>query len=369
MCNKNYKCDPELIEYFIRIASIPGLSGEESHVARFIQSELRDMGYTPYEDDAATFTGGYTGNIICKINDGGDMVLMAHMDTARSTEGLVPVYGEDRLTSDGKSVLGVDDRVGVACLLYALKSAIKNKMPLRDFTLLFTTHEETTLGGSQAVNLNGTAKMGVVFDSRHRPGCYVSASSGAIAFRVRVHGKAAHSGIAPEKGIDAITITANAISSLKMGRINEHTTANIGTIHGGSAVNVVPDLTEIIGEVRSTDPHYAEEYAAVISNAFENAASEIGGSAEFFYHWDFRPYHIPPESEVMKRLTVAMQRVALTPEPVFSWGGSDANSLNAKGILTVNVGTGAENPHSNDEYILYEDLQKTFELAQAMMTV
>lgn len=352
-----------LIEIFLQVIRINALSANEKPLADFINSFLSEIGYKVEFDDSAKFTNSNTGNLICKVGSGGDFVLTAHMDTARPTENVKPVIREDRITSSGDTVLGVDNREGVAVLLYTLERIALDKIPVKDFTVAFTTCEETTLFGSKYLGLNGNIKKGFVFDSGYRPGSFIYSACGAIGFNLKIFGRASHSGIAPEKGINSLLIASNAITKLPLGRIDEETTMNIGTLKSGSAVNVIPELTEMVGEVRSFNLDKAEKYFRQLVNTFEDESNKLNARIEYDYFWDFKPYTIKENSDVYKGIVKAITKVGLVPNPKISLGGSDANSLNANGIESVNIGIGAQNPHSNDEFVYIEDLIKSAEIA------
>lgn len=348
---------------FLDLITIDGVSGNEKRVADYIIRFLTELGLTPFTDNSAALTGCNTGNVICKIHGGGDFVVLSHMDTARPTKDVKPIFLEDRITSDGTTVLGVDDRAGMSAILFAVKTAITSNIPIRPCTLAFTTCEETTLYGSQNLMLDTNIKSGFVFDSYLPTGAFVNESCGAVTLFITIYGKASHSGISPEKGINAIQIATEALSKFPFGRINEDTTANIGIIRGGTATNVVPEKVELEGEIRSKDPVIVERQAATVKRNFEEAAARYGGKVDVDIRWDFKPYHISTQDTEYKRLQEVMNRLGLEAKPCTSWGGSDANSLNAKGIKTINLGTGAQNPHSNEEFILLEDLENSAKIA------
>lgn len=349
----------ELIKLFIQLASIDGVSGAEGEVTQFIFSYLSNLGFNPYIDNF--------GNLICKINNGGDYVLLSHMDTVKSTKDLKAIITNGKITSDGKTILGADNRAGIATILYALKKVITNKDELNNFTLAFTTCEETTLNGSRNISLDKNIRMGFVFDSSHRPGNFIYASPGLKSFNIKVNGKAAHSGINPEKGINSILVTSKAISNLKLGRIDNETTLNIGLIKGGSALNVVPELTIVEGEVRSFNINKIENILENILQVFGESAKQLNAKIEFSSAWGFKPFKISEDSEVYKKILKILKNLNLQANPEVSFGGSDANSLNAKGINAINIGIGAQNPHSNDEFILIEDLYTTADVAYSLM--
>lgn len=352
-----------LIDIFLEVARINALSGNEKPVADFIKSFLSRYNYKVEEDNSRDNTQSNTGNLICKIGTGGDFLLSSHMDTARPTENIKPIITENKITSSGDTVLGVDNRAGVAVLLYTLEHIAKENLPVKDFTIVFTTCEETTLFGSKYLGINGSIKKGFVFDSGYRPGNFIYSACGAIGFKIKIFGKAAHSGIAPEKGINSLQIAARAISRLPLGRIDEKTTMNIGTMKSGSAVNVVPEITEIEGEVRSFDLQKAESYLNDMINLLNEEVEKEQAKIEINHYWDFMPYTIPEFADVYQATIKALTKVGLNPTPKISLGGSDANSLNGRGVQSVNLGIGAQNPHSNDEFIFIEDLIKSAEIA------
>lgn len=352
-----------LTEIFLRVIKINAVSGSEKPLADYIYSFLTKLNYPVEFDNAAEHTNSNTNNIICKVGTGGNFLFSSHMDTARPTENVKPIISDDRITSSGDTVLGVDNRVGVAVLLFVLEQIRRKSLKVKDFTVVFTTSEETTLFGSKYLGVNGNIKKGFVFDSGYRPGNFIYSSCGAIGFTVKILGKASHSGISPEEGINSILLASKVISQLPLGRIDEETTMNIGSIHGGSAVNVVPEKVELVGEVRSFNPQKAERQFDEMIKLFNDEAEKMQAKIEYDYFWDFKPYTINKTEEVYEEITTAIKNVGLKPTPKISLGGSDANSLNERGIKSINIGIGAQNPHSNEEFVFIEDLNKTAEIA------
>ncbi|MCX8056012.1 MAG: M20/M25/M40 family metallo-hydrolase [Ignavibacteria bacterium] len=357
----------EIKDLFISLAKIEGLSKNERNVNEFIKNFLTNYGLPVFEDNANSIDGGNSGNLICKINGGGDFVLLAHMDTVSSTAQLNPVIENGKITTDGNSILGADNRAGITAILYALKKSIEKNNSLKPFTIAFTICEETTLSGSKNIELDDKIKMGFVFDSHLDPGNFIIKSPGALMFTISVKGKPAHAGIEPEKGINAIECSAKSIARIKQGRIDEETTLNFGKIMGGKATNVVPSLVNIEGEIRSFKIEKVETQFEIVNKIFQEEADKIGCSINIESQWDFKPYRINPESEVYQRINRAIRAIGLEPKEAFSFGGSDANSLNARGIQAVNIGIGAKNPHSNKEYILIEHLIQASKIAYQLM--
>ena len=367
--NRKAGADPRIIEIFQEVAVIPALSGKERSMADYIHNFVSRLGLNSYEDNTFTHWNGDAGNILCPVAGGGDFIMTAHMDTPRPTVDTKVIVDDEKITSDGTTALGVDNRAGVTILLYTLEKIVKENIPTRGFTIAFTTCEETTLDGSMNIPLRKEVEMAFVFDSSMRPGNFVCESCGAVAFKATFLGKASHSGIAPEKGINAIVAAAKAISSIPIGRVDDTTTVNVGMIHGGEAVNVVPAQATIDGEIRSMDLQIVEDLAKKVQASFETAAQEVGAGLEFTARWDFTPYHIQPADRVFQEISRAIEKAGLQPNPYVSWGGSDANSFNRRGIKSVNIGIGAQNPHANSEFIYLEDLQKSAEIALEVVRI
>jgi tripeptide aminopeptidase len=360
--------DPRLIEIFLEIARIEGVSGNERAVADYLRHALERLGMQVREDDARLATGGNCGNLIARAGHGGDLALMAHMDTARSSGRSKAIVHADRITSDGTTVLGVDDRAGVAMLVRAAEQALVHGRGRRDFTMGFTVCEETSLEGGRSIRFDPAVAMAALFDSSQRPGSFICRSYGCRTLLVTVRGRASHSGIAPERGISAIAVAAKAIAALPLGRIDDETTANVGRIRGGSAINVVPEEAVVEAEVRSLQVARVDDVAAGFRARFEEEAARAGASVEVRSEWDFEPYAVDEGGELYRRVAGAIRAVGLEPVPRVSAGGSDANSLNARGLPAINLGIGAQNPHGNDEFILLEDLGKGAAIASALIS-
>lgn len=360
--------DQTLLNLFLDLVKIVATSGNELPVANYIKDFMSALGLEVQTDEAFKLSCGNTGNIIVPINGGGNFLLMAHMDTPRSTEGVQPQLLEDRITSDQTTILGVDDRGGIAAILWGVQEAIKLNKEINPCTLLFTVCEETTLAGSLHYEPLSDITHGFVFDSHLSPGKFVSETCGAIAFKMTIKGKASHAGVSPEKGVNAIQIAARAMSSFPFGRIDERTTANIGIINGGIATNVVPDLIELEGEIRTEKLQDGEKLMEKVIADFQTAAQTLGGTVECEWHWDFKPYHITPENLSYKQMEKLCKTLDLKMKGVKSMGGSDANNMNAKGVATINLGVGAQNPHGVNEFILYQDLQTSANMAFELLT-
>lgn len=365
----NNTLDTRLKDIFVDLSSINAISAAEGPVADYIENFVKKLNISAicYRDKANDLSMGNTGNLIIEICGGGDYLLASHMDTPRPTLGLKHVFLEDRITSDGTTPLGVDDRGGISAILYGLERAAKDNK-LQACTILFTVCEETTLAGSIYYKPKDNIRYGFVFDSYMRVGNFVNRTCGSINFEFTIIGKSAHAGICPQNGISAIEVAAQAITHFPFGRIDDVTTANIGIINGGSMTNVVCDRVKLVGELRTDLHEVGETKINKIIDDFKIVANKYGAGFESKYFWDFLPYCIDIDDEPYVIFCRLAKELGLNACQAKSMGGSDANSLNAKGIKTINLGVGAQNPHGNDEFILYEDLQLASDIAYKLLT-
>jgi len=336
-------------------------------MVKYLLDFAHSRGISAYEDEAGKMNGSEAGNVIMKYGDGGTTLFLSHMDTARSTSNLKPVFLDDRITSDGSTVLGVDNRVGITALLTALDMLISSNTSGPGFTIAFTICEESSLAGSNFLQLPETIKQGYAFDSSYRPGTYIHQAPGAKYFDVEIIGKASHPGIAPEAGINALQLAARAIADLPLGRVDENSTMNIGPFSSLAATNVVPPRVNFKGEFRSTTIKQVEDLDHFIRNHFAKSLKNTGATFSYHSAWDFHPYTINEHAPIRHRLENAIKTIGLTPVALPSSGGSDVNVLNGKGIPSINLGVGAQNPHSNEEFVMYEDLINTTKIALELM--
>ena len=362
----------DLVNLFLHLAPIEGVSLAERSIANEVTTLLTRAGIRVAEDNSARTFGGTTGNLLCfppaYRADQPAVMLTAHLDTVKSTANLKPIVDSTSIHSDGTTILGADNRVGLSVLVHLLREVANEKTPQNNFFVVFTVGEETGLFGAGSIDLSPySVSSAYVFDCSKRPGIYIKDSVGLYAFEAEFIGKAAHSGVAPEKGVSAIQLESVAIAGLKLGRIDADTTANIGKIHGGEAINSIPEKVTIEGEVRSFTPQRIRQQLSLIEQRLR-ASVDGSGKVTFKSQPDFEPYMLSTDAPMILALERAMRTVGLDPKPIRYTGGSDANKYNAKGIPAVNIGIGAQNPHSNEEFVLIEDLVKTYELARALIS-
>jgi tripeptide aminopeptidase len=351
-----------LIQEFVELVQIDSHSREERQMADALKEKLQPYGVEIYEDDAGHKVGGNTGNLICRIkgDDSKPTILFTcHMDTVQPGKGIQPQILADRITSDGTTILGADDKAGVAGILEMVRVLHEQNLSHGNIVLLFTMGEELGLLGSRQLNGNliKDVTYGFAFDSNGPIGEIVTQAPTQARMEVVIHGRTAHAGVNPEAGISAIKIASQAISKMKLGRIDQETTANIGMFNGGVATNIVPERVEIVAEARSREQSKMEAQLAHMQAMFEEAAKEAGGRSEVTVHHMYPAFKFSDDHEIVQIAMQAARSIGFQPSTLSSGGGSDANVLNGLGVPTVNIAIGYEKIHTKEEFIRLDDLE------------
>ncbi|MFQ3548990.1 MAG: M20/M25/M40 family metallo-hydrolase [Armatimonadota bacterium] len=361
-----------LLQLFYDLLNINSPSLKEREIADFVIEKLKNLGLEVTEDNVGSKIGGNTGNIFAFLpsntQNGKSIFLGAHLDTVEPTSNLNIVTKDGVISSDGTSILGADDKAGLAVIIEAVESIIENNIPHSDIQLVFNVAEEIGLCGSKNMNKeNLNADLGYIFDTQKPAGgITVSAPSHENLF-IEIKGKAAHAGMAPESGISAILAASNAISKMKLGRIDSETTANVGVIEGGKARNIVPDLVKIKAEARSRNQDKLIAQSKHMKEIFESEASAIGAEAKVEIIREYDSYRWSENDDVIKLAVSACKKCNIEPHFMDGGGGSDANNFNSYGVPCVVIGLGYDNAHSSSENIAIDDLVKSCEYAHALI--
>ena len=350
-----------IVEQFIQLARIDGVSFKERQIADQVMARVKSWNYECIEDSAAQSIGGNTGNLIIRIpgknTSSSPLLLAAHLDTVASTSGLEPVIRDGIISSDGSTILGADNRAGIALILYTLELLKNSKFDHRPLEIVFTVAEEKGMFGARALDFGSLhAKEGYILDCSRRPGAYVATTPTALDFNIAFLGRASHAAVSPEKGINALSMAMQALVDFPVGRIDADTVANIGSVKGGHATNVVPDRIEVSGEIRSFEQARLNELRQLLCEKTHHVAEKMGGKIEIDFKNGFTGFKLLPQDPAVRRLEKALRKLGYTPEPLVYYGGSDANVFNNKHMTAVNIGIGASNPHSHQECIHIKDL-------------
>jgi tripeptide aminopeptidase len=356
--------NPDRVLYtFLEMVQTDHRSGEERLLAQRIASRLRSLGLKTGIDK--------TGNVIAHLGGTGEPILLsAHLDSVDPCEGVVPIVEGGIIRSDGRTILGADDISGVAAIIEALQVIAEGKIQHRPVEAVFTVEEETGLTGSKNLNYAELkARIGVVLDGEGPVGGLTIAAPAHNRISATVLGKSAHAGVAPEEGINAIRVAAEAIAQMPLGRVDEETTANIGQIEGGISTNIVPDRVTLEGEARSRNEHKLRRQTKAMTDALEKAAKSHGAEVKTRVQRAYSGYTLAEDDEIIQLAVRAIETLGLTPRLLTSGGGSDANILNAHGIACTNLSTGMMRAHTTGEWIAVEDLERSAQLVLELIRV
>lgn len=343
-----------LLKTFYDLININSPSRNERGVADYLIRELVKLGFEIIEDDAGEKIGGNTGNLIATLK--GDesfqpIFFNAHMDTVESTKNINIIVDGDIIKTDGTTILGADDKVGISVIVEGMRSLIESGKKHGDIKLVFDVSEEIGLFGIRNFDyslLKGY--IGFVLDTQ-TPACALTLTAPSdTTINVQIFGKAAHAGMAPENGISAVCAAANAISKMRLGRIDYETTASIGTIHGGKARNIIPDHVTIQGEARSRNKEKLCLQLEHMETLFVKEAEKIGATAKIEFISEYKAFAWS-EDDILVRFAADVLKNC-DKEVIYQngGGGSCANILNANGIPTLLVAVGYENAHTHDEF-------------------
>ncbi len=346
-----------VLEVFLRLAQIDSVSFQEAELAREMESQLRGLGFAVANDG----TGPSTGNLIARL-PGTDpelpaIAFNAHMDTVEPGRGVKPVVRDGIVRSSGDTVLGADCKASLAALLEGVRAVTEAGLPRPPLELLLTYAEERSHAGARALDISRlSARMCFTLDADGPIGTIITSAPAYHSFKAAFRGRAAHSGIAPETGIDALVAAARAIARMPLGRIDEQTTANIGLIRGGTARNTVPALVEMEGEARSRDSGRLDAQVQAMTAAMREEAEKVGATLELQAKREYDAFRVSPEAPPAAAARRALERLGLAVRLEATGGGSDANDLNEKGLPTVVLATAMVRPHTVEEQIAVADL-------------
>jgi len=345
-----------LLTTFMDLIKIESPSGREEKISRYVASVLRQCGFSIRKDRAGEGFAGKCGNMVGRTpgRDGSlpALIFASHLDTVVPNRELKIVFDGKTIKTDGKTILGADDKAGVAVMCELARVLSEKRFRHGPMELLFSVGEEPGLLGLKNLDfamLNG--KCAFVLDSHTHVGSIVTAAPSAVQVTATVRGKAAHAGVEPEKGVNSIAIASAAIAAMRIGRIDEETTANIGIIKGGSATNIVPQQTVVKGEARSFSEKKLERQVAHMKDQFLKRARARGGKVKVETAREFTTFAVGADDPIVRLAAAAARRTGRRTSILKSCGGSDANVLNGKGIRSVILGMGFKNPHTERESI------------------
>ncbi|RDY70795.1 M20/M25/M40 family metallo-hydrolase [Halobacillus trueperi] len=361
-----------LLEEFLELVQIDSETTQEAEIAKVLKKKFEDLGLEVLEDDAASITGHGANNLICNLEgskkDAEPIYFTSHMDTVVPGNGVKPSVEDGYIVTDGTTILGADDKAGVAAILEAIRSLQEQNVEHGDLQFVITVGEESGLVGAKALDASMLkAKYGYALDSDGQVGNIIVAAPTQAKINAIVKGKTAHAGVAPEKGISAITLASRAIAKMPLGRIDDETTANIGRFEGGQKTNIVCDHVEVLAEARSLDPEKMEAQVEKMKRAFQETAEEMGGEVELDVEIMYPGYKQKAGDQVVEVARSAAKRIGRVSELLTSGGGSDANVIAGHGVPTVNLSVGYEEIHTTNERMPVSELEKITEFVTAIV--
>jgi len=369
-----------LASVFTTLCEIDSPSKQEGRVAVYLKALFTEMGAEVFEDDSASRTGSDCGNLFIRFPESGlakePVFFNCHMDTVLPAIGVKVKREGEVFSSAGDTVLGSDDKAGIAALIEVMRTLQEKNIPHGPVEYIFTTCEEVGLLGVKALDPSLIkAKIGYALDSSGINRVVIGAPA-ANRITAEVKGLASHAGLSPEKGISAIQLAARAIARLKLGRLDPESTANIGVIEGGTASNIIPESALVQGEVRSHNVKLLQEHTAHIRSTFEEEIATwsdpegiVDGrpSLDFTAVDDFPILKLDRDSAVIKRVEAAAALLDRELHYVVAGGGSDANIFNGYGLQCAILSTGMDKVHSTRETIKLSDMALTADLIMAIL--
>lgn len=366
--------EERLVDLFLNLIQIDAPSLQEADCISWTKSHLESLGFEVHEDDAGSKIGGDGNNLIVwmrgTLPDAPKVFLSAHFDTVEPTAGLIVEEKDGVFTSASDTILGADDKGGMAPAIEACMALRESGEPHGDICLLLSVAEEIGLKGAAALNIEELdLDFGYVLDTGPPVGTFVTKTAFHDKLDVEIIGKPAHAGKDPEKGINAIQVLASAVEGMRLGRIGPETTANIGTVQGGTGTNVVCANVKLKAEARSTTKEELEAQVDHMIRRFEQAATKWGAQVNIDHVRHYSAYNIDPASKVVKIAQEASRNLGFEPTLRTTLGGSDANVYNAKGVPCIVVATGMDKIHTHDELISRKDLVDTARLTLEILRV
>ena len=354
-----------MIENFINMAKISSPSLKEREVANYVREQLEELGMEAFEDKAGEKFGGNTGNIIGILRAPGKkkVMLSAHMDTVLPCDKVNPIIENGIIKSDGTTVLGGDDKAGIANIIEAIKVIKENNIDHPEIIVVFSIAEEIGLFGAKGFEIEKYSPDYIfVLDSSGKPGIAIIQTPFSAKGEMKIIGKPAHAGIAPENGINALTVAAHAITKIKLGRIDKETTSNIGVVRGGEAVNIVMPEVTLHYEARSFSGEKLDSLLRETDSIFTEISKDFGAEFQNGVEKGYSGYHLEEGNEILRVFEKACKVTGVDYVAKSTGGGSDSNAYNEKGYNSLTIGIGMTKVHTKEEYIEIEDMVRTASL-------
>ena len=353
--------EKRIVDNFLDMIKIPSPSLKERAMADYVKVQLENIGLEVTEDNAGKSCNGNAGNIIGVLKAKGPnkkkILFSAHMDTVLPCSKVTPIIENGIIKSDGTTVLGGDDKAGIVAILEMLYQLNENNLDHPEIIVVFSIAEEVGLLGARAMDIEKyNPDFGIIIDSGGSPGTVIIQAPFSAKGKIEIIGRSAHAGLEPENGINALVVASHAITQLRIGRIDENTTSNIGVVIGGTAANIVMPNVSMMYEARSFDGKVLDELLAETKSIFSETAKKFGAEFKESIIKGYNGFKIKEDSEILEILKKACKNIDIEYKPMKCGGGSDTNIYNEKGISSVNLGIGMSKVHTKEEFIKIDDM-------------
>lgn len=352
-----------IVAEFLELVAIDSPSGDEEVIAAELERRLNAIGVEASQDAH--------GNVLGRLEGEGEAILLsAHMDTVEPGRGIRPTWdGEDIIRSDGTTILGADNKAGCAVILEVIRSTIEDGARHRPIEVAISRGEEIGLVGAHNMDYSRiSAKVAVVIDSGGPPSSIQGQAPYHYVYSVEVHGRSAHAGLEPEKGVPAITIAAEAVLGLPQGRLDHETTGNVGTIRGGLVRNAVPDHCQVEGEMRSMEFEKVESLVSRAKDHLEDVQKRHPEARiESRFTLGYPGYRLEPGDPAAGLVFAVLRDLGMDPDPHPVGGGTDGNVFRGHGIASIVIGRGGYNQHTKDEYLVIPEMLDCARVVEAVV--
>jgi tripeptide aminopeptidase len=361
----------DVLDLFVELAALATPPGEERAAADVVLRYLRDLGLTPDEDGCGPSIGSTMGNVYAAVEptaEGTPLFFCAHLDTVPPSGPLEPVVEDGIVRNAGGTILGADNKSAAAAMLEGVRRVLAEGRPHAGIELLFTPKEEVGLIGAFAFDASRLrADVGYVYDQAAPIGEIILGAPWSQAMEVRFHGRASHSGMYPEEGRSAILAAARAIADLRLGRVDDDTTANVGVIEGGAAGNIVPEWCTFVAEARCQNEDKLRDVVQEMVDAFAFAATSTDCEVETELRKSYSGYRFKQSEDVVRLAAAALTATGHEVSYALSGGAADANVFNERGKRCLNIANGMTDIHTSNEHIAVADLDAMVDVTLALL--
>lgn len=359
-----------LIERFINYVKTPSESGSEAIFCALLEAELLSLGLTVERDCVGELCGSDGWNIYARLDGTGDSILFsAHTDTVSPGIAIQPRIIQGIIKSSGNTILGADDKAGIAAVTEALNSIIEQGKQHRTIEVLFSISEEPGLLGAKYADFSKIKSCQVVVLDNENLGEIINRNPANMVLNFKIYGKAAHAGMAPQEGIHALKAAATAVANIPVGYVDDISAINISNFCSPGKTNVVADKASFDMEIRSYEEDRLQQHMAACEQAVRDACKSVGATYEMVTDRHSDVIYVPEDSDLVMEIKTKLEHLGVVGKVTKSFGGSDATHFFVNGFEVINLGIGMQSVHSCEEHISVYDLETTARLVEALMEV